>query len=769
MPQLTYVFRGFAFLSALMVWLNAPQVQARELGWMTQAEINELPLEQQRMVPEWCGGRYYAPQFLHHDPSEDTIITADRSRMLPSGLAELIGEVEVNEPLRHLRAERAAFNQTTGDFFLSGGVTMESPEYSFEADRMSGNQHRKAARLNAVRFALFSNHARGSASSVEQQHNIFLIDEASYTNCPPGKNTWSISAKRLRLDQEKGWGTANHTVFRVYDAPLFYLPWMTFPIDDRRKTGLLFPTVGFRDEDGLDYSQPIYINIHPQFDATIAPRTIQRRGEGIDSEFRYLTQFGEGKLSYGFLANDRQFDNQTREISAWQHRGQKNRWFFSADVTNVSDDFYFKDLDTGLDVRSQTSLARQAEAGYRGRQWQFLTRVQSWQTIDPTLAEQNKPYRRLPQLELTGSPSLYGPLKAIWLSDFTRFERNVSTNVKNVTGDRLHMAPAVTLPLSTTWGYMEPRARLYYTKYALDGVDAQQKREPERTLVGTSIDSGLFFERDASVGHLRLQQTLEPRLFYNKIPYEEQSHLPDFDSGELTFGYDSLFRENRLTGYDRIGDEEKISFGVTSRYLNQDTGREILRLRAAQAYNFTDRRVHRRNNAPVDTLKLSPAVGDVTWYFSRHWQLFTEMQWDTEENHRTQSRLRLGYNDGDRRLFNIGYRQRREHDEEIRQTELATIWPVHRHWSFISRWLYDLENKRSIENIAGVEYRDCCVQLRLVTIRDLTDRKGTGELESDRSVMFQIQLVGLGGFGGRMESLLERSFTGYGRRYSTHY
>lgn len=768
MPQFIQVFRGFAFLSALMVWLNAPQIQARELGWMTQAEINELPLEQQRMVPAWCGGRYYAPQFLHHDPQDDTIITADRSRMLPSGLAELLGDVEVNEPLRHLRAKRAAFNQTTGDFFLSGDVTVDSPEYSFEAHRMSGNQHRKAARLYDVRFSLFENHARGSARSVEQQQNVFLIDDANYTSCPPGKSTWSFSAKHLHLDQDKGWGTANHTVFRVYDKPVFYLPWMTFPIDDRRKTGLLFPTIGFRDDDGIDYSQPIYLNLHPQFDATIAPRTIQRRGEGVDSEFRYLTRFGEGKVSYGFLANDRRFNNDTRELSAWQHSGQVNRWSFSADVTNVSDDFYFKDLDTGLDVRSQTSLARQAEASYRGRQWRFLTRVQSWQTIDPTLAEQNKPYRRLPQLELTGEPDLYGPLKVLWLSDFTRFERNVTGNVKNITGDRLHLAPAASLPLSTTWGYVEPRARFYHTQYALDGTDAQHRDNPDRTLVGTSIDSGLFFERNASFGHLRLQQTLEPRLFYNKVPRKDQDHLPDFDSGELTFGYDSLFRENRLTGYDRIGDEEKLSLGVTSRYLNQDTGREILRLRAAQAYHFADRHVQRRNAEP-DTLKWSPIVSDLTWYFSRHWQLFSEMQWDTEQNHRTQSRLRLGYNNGDRQLFNIGYRQRRERNEEIRQTELATIWPVHRNWSFIGRWLYDLENSRSFETIAGLEYRDCCVQLRLVTINELVDRTGNKKLESDRSVIFQIQLIGLGGFGGRMESLLERSFTGYGRQYGSNY
>lgn len=768
MPQFTRVLSGFIVFSWLMLGAAANAAQAQELGWMTREDISKLPLEQQRMVPAWCGGRYYAPHLRASSPADDTEITADQLISTTGGFTELSGNVEVNQPGVQVHANHVAFNQNTQDFFVRNGATINSADYSFKADRISGNQQYESMRLHNLEFAFFEQHARGTARLAEQQQHLFHIHDASYTTCPPGKRTWSITAKEIELNNEKGWGTAKHTVFRIYDKPALYLPWLTFPIDDRRKTGLLFPTIGYSDDNGLDFSQPIYLNLHPQMDATVAPRTIQHRGQGIDSEFRYLTGLGEGKISYGFLNSDRRFDNQTRDIAAWQHSGSYQRWSFNADVTNVSDDFYFKDLDTGLDVRSQTSLARQFDATYRGNQWRFLARVQSWQTIDPTLAEHNKPYRRLPQLALTGEHTLYGPLESIWLSDFTRFERQTSSSIENITGDRLHLAPALTLPIKKAWGFVEPRMRLYQTQYSLSGVETLPSREPSRTLVGASLDSGLYFQRELNIGHQSIQQTLEPRIFYNHIPYKDQSDLPDFDTGELTFGYESLFRENRLTGYDRIGDENKLALGVTSRFLNQDNGRELLRLRAAQAYYFSDRKVQ-YNQATPETNDFSPIIGDLTWHLGRNWQIFSELQWDAEENRRAQNNIRLGYNDGAQRLLHVGYRQRYEHGEDIQQTELAAMWPVHRHWSIIGRWMYDLENHRSIENIAGLEYRDCCVQLRLVTIRDLIDREGNGQLESDRSIMFQIQLTGLGGLGGRLESLLERSITGYGRQHGTNY
>lgn len=748
----------------LLIIAAAPTgAQASDLGWMTRADIEALPPAQRVPIPAWCSGTYYNPELGTPDPGADTVITADRSRLVPDGLAELLGDVRVEQPGRFLRADRAQMNQDTGDFLLEGDVQAETNLFSARAASMRGNTRLETAEFRDVEYAMFDLHARGGASRIEQQQQLIHITDGSYTTCPPDQRGWALTARTIELDRDEGWGTARNMTLRVRDIPVLYLPWITFPIDDRRKTGLLFPSLSTGDDGGFDLAQPIYLNIHPQLDAIVAPRFIQNRGSGFDSELRYLTKLGQGSISYGWLFKDRQFDDEDRKIGRWAHRGQVRRWTLEADVNYVSDDFYFKDLEAGLDVRSQTNLPRQGEARYRGRTWTFLSRVQAWQTIDPLLPDQNKPYRRLPQLALSGDPTIAGPLRLLWVSDFTRFDRKTDLLQDDITGDRLHFAPALSLPLHRSWGYIEPRVRAYHTRYNLQGVDTLPDSEPTRDLTGISLDAGLFLERALTLNGSDWTQTLEPRLFYNRVEHKNQDYIPNFDAGELTFGYNSLFRENRFTGYDRIGDEKKLSMGLTSRFLDTATGREVLRLRAGQSLYFEDRRIQLENR-PVDTREWSPVVADGTWYFSRYWHLFGETQWDRENNRREQNSLRLGYSDGERRVFHAGYRYRAR--ENIKQTELAAIWPVHRHWSLIGRWLFDMEGERSLENLIGAEYRDCCWQFRLVSVRDLTDRDGDGTLDPDQTFQLQFQMIGLGGFGGRLETLLERSIPGYGRNYA---
>jgi LPS-assembly protein len=572
-----------------------------------------------------------------------------------------------------------------------------------------------------------------------------------------------MQGDRIFLDRDKGWGEANNVVLKVKSVPIFWLPWMTFPIDDRRKSGLLFPTLSVGDSSGLDISQPIYLNLHPQLDATISPRYIDGRGSGLDSEMRYLSRWGEGSLSYGVLFNDRKFDNENRQVGRWTHNGDINRWSLETDFTYVSDDFYFKDLDTGLEISSQTHLPRLGEARYYGRTWQVLGRLQSWQTIDPTLDDADLPYRRLPQLQLTGDPTLVGPVKGLWLSDITAFGRSDSDDSGKATGLRGHMAPALTMRLQNSWGYVEPRARLYHTQYRLDSVDANEEDNPDLTTWGASLDSGLFFERAGNWFGSSFTQTLEPRLFLNKVAYEDQSELPNFDSGELTFSYNSLFRENRFIGYDRIGDEEKLAVGLTSRFLHDGTGREQLRLRVAQGFYFEDRKVVTERAVEDPTDDQTPVIGDARWNFAQDWYLYSEGQWDIEENKRERSNFQIGYNDRERRVVNVGYHDRPA--DSIRESEVSAILPVHRHWRLIGRWMYDLDNQRSLETMAGTEYRNCCWKLRLLSQRELMDDNGDGNLEADSTIWFQIQMIGLGGFGGQVDSLLERSIPGYRRQY----
>lgn len=750
-------------LLPVLLMLAGASAADNDLNWVDREEMATFPPVQQRILPDWCGGMYYNPSVGLPVEGSDTVVTADHSTLTQDGLISLDGDVLIEQPGRRITTDSARLDQSTGKYELESGMRLESDQATFIADNMSGQTRRREGTLQGVRYSLFDISSRGSADYITIQDNTTTITNGSYTTCAPGSNGWSLHGKRIFLNRDKGWGEAENVVLKVKSTPVFWLPWITFPIDDRRKTGLLFPTISIGDANGLDISQPVYINIHPQMDATLAPRYIDGRGSGIDSEFRYLTPLGEGDISYGVLFRDRKFDDEDREVARWTHNGNVGRWNLKTDFNYVSDDFYFKDLDTGLEISSQTHLPRLAEARYYGRTWQVLGRMQSWQTIDPTLADEDLPYRRLPQLQLSGDPTLYGPLKGLWLSDFTAFDRSSTDDSGKATGLRGHMAPALSLRMQNTWGYLEPRGRVYHTRYQLDDVAAGDEESPELTTWGASVDTGLTFERPGNWFGTSYTQTLEPRLFFNKVAYEDQSELPNFDSRELTFSYNALFRENRFIGYDRIGDEEKLALGLTSRFLHDASGREQLRLRVAQGFYFDDRRVLTDDPLEDPTDDQTPLVGDARWNFASDWYLYTEAQWDLEENERERSNFQIGYNDRERRVFNVGYHDRPADD--IQESEISAILPVHRHWRVVGRWMYDLENKRTLETMAGAEYRNCCWKLRLLSQRELTDEDGDGDLEGDSTIWFQIQMIGLGGFGGQVDSLLERSIPGYRREY----
>lgn len=748
-------------LLLLSVLCTSP-VLASDLQWMTREDMAALPEALQRPIPVWCSGIFYNPALSTKSAMRDTRISADRSEFQLDGDALLEGDVLIEQPGRTLSAERALYNQTTGAFQLDGGIQVDTTDLSFRAKSLTGNlKDREAVLLNA-RYALFPQQAHGKAKRVEQQGEHIIIERGSYTTCAPGSNGWLLSARHIDLDQDKGWGEARHVVLRIENVPVAYLPWITFPIDDRRKTGLLFPGFGTSDNGGFDVSQPLYLNLHPQADATVAPRYIDGRGNGIDTDFRYLTRFGQGELVYGWLQQDRLFNNEDRSVASWKHGGSLDRWLFSTDVNYVSDDFYFKDLDTGLEVASLTHLPREGEAEYFGRRWRFVSRMQAWQTIDPTIAPTELPYRRLPQLSLTGLQPLIGPLTLDWVSDLTVFDRNANVATDDITGQRLHLQPALQMTLQNSWGYVQPRVRLYQTNYDLQGVDTLPSDTPNRTLWGANLDAGLFLERPFAFSGRNLIQTLEPRLFVNHIEQEEQFTLPDFDSGHLTSSWDTLFRENRFTGYDRIGDEQSITAGLTSRFRDPLTGNDLLVLRAGQKFHREDRVVESGLvNTPAVTRRQSPVIADATLQLDRRWSLYAETQWNSEQNQREQNSLRIGYSDQERLFLHAGYQYRPVDD--IRQTELAALMPVHRHWSLIGRWLHDLGDRQSLETIAGVEYRDCCWRIRLLNVRELSDRDGLVGLDAERTTLLQIQMVGLGGFGGTVDSLLERGIPGYRR------
>lgn len=737
---------------------------AGELDWVNRAEMQKLPAALQRDIPEWCNGVYYTPQFANPPSERHTIIEADNASYTSDGLALLSGNVSILQPERHLFADQATLNQETGEFSLLGDIKLDGASESFNARELTGNINSEQNQLEQVRYAIFSRHARGEARYVSREGDITYIRQGSYTTCEPGQKGWKLAARHISLDKQKGWGTARDITLEVKDVPVLYLPWMTFPIDDRRKTGLLFPTFTNTDDGGIDYTQPIYLNLHPQLDAVIAPRFINGRGTGAETQTRYLTKIGGGLVDYAYINKDRKFDNETRSMASWKHNGRYGNWSYNTDVNYASDDFYFKDLGTAtLEMVSQTQLPRTAQVSYSQPTWRFSTQIQSWQIIDPSLSQTNYPYRRLPRMILTAQPGINGPFRFNWESEYSYFDRGVNLPNGSLTGSRFHIQPALSLPLVKSWGYLTPRIRSYTTYYDLHGLQTLQDNNPRRTLVGSNVDAGLFFERQLTLGNNAYLQTLEPRLFYNYIPYHQQDDLQRFDTILPPFSYTSLFKENRFLGYDRIGDENKLAAGLTSRLLSNQTGQEIWRVRIGEGLYFKDRRVSLRPNQPINRVRNTPIVADSTFHLNQRWNIYAEKQWDNGTDLGKQDILRLGYNHPARRYGHIGFRKVESGASTVRQGEVAGMWPISQHWSLMASELFDFDSRRSVESVSGIEYRDCCWKLRLINRRLLADYEGDSKLTARRTVMFQIQLIGLGGFGDKVDTLLENTIPGYRR------
>lgn len=734
--------------------------------WLDRDALDALPEDVRPDIKPWCEGVWFNPLFATVPESQDTVITAAESSLTPNGLVSLQGEVEIRQPDRLLTAERAELDQSSGDFVMNGGIEVQTPQFTLQADSFTGNTRNREASLTGTRYALFGLPARGEAGSLEQAGEKVFIHEGSYTSCPPNNDAWILSADEIELNQDSGWGEAWDVVLRVKGVPVAYIPWITFPIDDRRKTGLLFPNFSSSSDNGLDISTPVYLNIHPQFDATVAPRHVEKRGSGAELETRYLTHWGEGSISYGGIANDRLFDDQDREVARWQHQANLRDWLLDADVNYASDDFFFKDLGTGLAISSQTHLVRQGSAQWFGQNWLFSGRVQSFQTIDPNIADEDLPYRRLPQLQLQGRQTIAGPLAFTLDTELTRFDRNVDAIGEDITGDRGYAAPGLEVDWRTSWGYLTPAARVYRTQYRLAGDDAPSEVKPDLTVAGASLHGGLFLERPLTFSDHTLIQTLEPELRVNYIEHEQQDDLPVFDTNVRSLSWQALFAANRFSGHDRIGDDYSTTLGLTSRFVDARSGQEWLRLRTAQRRFWRDRRVQ-LDGAAADERELTPLLSDLRLSLNESVSLFLENQWDSDNNRRVANRARLSANDG-RRYLHAGMIQQVATgdiliEDDLMQGELAALVPVHTHWSLLGRWLYDVDNSRTLESVAGVEYQNCCWRASLVGQRQLEDKDGDGDLEADRTILFQIQLTGLGGFGDKLDSLLERSIPDYRR------
>ncbi|EHQ51538.1 Organic solvent tolerance protein [Ectothiorhodospira sp. PHS-1] len=698
----------------------------------------------------------YQPQSLDYPfPRDDqTRFFADRAFIDRDGVSRLEGNVTLYDRGRMLRAdlityeEGRAFLETRGDvrFQTDTGLFFESPGGFLHLDTETG-------RFENASYRYDPRHARGEARALEPRGSDMLyLEGATFTTCDPGRDDWLLSARHVQLNQDSGQGTARNVLLRFQGVPLFYTPWITFPIDDRRKSGLLPPSFGTSDNTGADLLIPFYLNLAPHRDATLGLRLMDSRGAMLMSEFRYLNPDNRGKIQLDYLPNDTSY-GEDRVLVAWDHHWRiAPRLHFHTTGTDVSDERYFRDLGDSLDDTSITHLERRADLVYSGQGWSLLGRVQDFQIVDETLASTSRPYKRLPQLLFQGRRPLQAGgfdyrLRAEWVA----FERD-----DTVTAQRTDLMPEISRPTHGTAWFLTPSLKYRVTHYALEDQPAGVDRRLTRSLPIASLDAGIFLDRPLAGGNL---QTLEPRLYYLYTPRRDQGDIPLFDTAQFDFSFDQLFRGHRFSGPDRVADANQLTTALTTRIIDGRSGEERLRASLGQIHYFDDRRVTLREDDRGETADSSSLVGEVGARLGARWNARASAQWDPRREQIERSSTHLQYRVDGRRVINLGHRYR---EDLLEQTDLSFAWPLSRHWDVVGRWAYSLEDNRELEVLAGLEYKSCCWAFRLVSRRFLNDGV-TGEY--NEGIYFQLILKGLGSLGTGLGDLLSEGVLGYETDY----
>ncbi|MBT8116642.1 MAG: LPS assembly protein LptD, partial [Gammaproteobacteria bacterium] len=677
------------------------------------------------------------PAHLAGIDDPDTVdLQANSIHSSPDRVFTLSGDAMIRYDEQLLEAGNITYRRADGELSADDGVRFAGPNLVVTADSALIETAAERGRLENIAYSVPGQYARGHAGALGFEGTTRqYLEKASYTACPPGSPDWEMTAKKIELDQADGTGTARNAKVTFKDVPLLYTPYISFPLDDRRKSGLLFPKIGTTDETGLDVSLPWYWNIAPHRDLTLIPRLMTDRGVLFGGEFRYLNRRSRGNLSAEYLPSDKEFGDRDRNLVTLQHQGNPvPRLATRIEASNVSDIDYFEDLGNTLVQTSQTSLERTAEATWHGDSWQASFLVQDFQNVDSTLSSFDKPYKQLPQIVFSYTPQqrLLG-IEASAAAELNYFNHSNSTRV---TGSRIDIMPRLGLPIERPGWYIKPTAGVRHTVYQLENTAAGMPDDPSRTLPVATLDTGMVFERTGSWSGRSYIQTLEPRLFYLYIPDKNQDELPIFDTENYDQNFWSLFRENRFSGPDRIGDANQLAVALSSRIVDPASGRQLLSASIGSLLYFRDRTITLPGGL-VETDSSSDVIGELAVALSRRWRVSGEAHWNPHRSQSMRNNYHLQYRAGPRQLLNIGYRFR---DGLQEQADISFLWPIGRAWHAVGRWYYAMDDNETIEALAGLGYERCCWGIQVLGRSYIND----DSLERNNAIFIQLELKGLG-------------------------
>jgi len=756
--------------------------------------VLEAPASAPAAPAETGGGLKLKPtpklaEEVSNDPQNrgPTFVFGDRVSGRPDLETVVDGNAELRRGATSIRADRIEYYQPDDQLKSRGNVRInragnrfEGPELELKLDRFEGF-------FTTPGYRFLSNGGNGRAERVDfLDENHLTAQRATYSTCERDDEAswepaWVLRAKSFEFDFESEVGVARNAVIRFKDVPILAFPKVSFPLSDKRKSGLLPPSVSMGSTDGFELRQPYYFDIAPNRDATFSPAIMTKRGVDLAGEFRYLEPTYQGQLRANYLPNDKLRDRD-RWSYGYQHTGTINTGIkaignlsASLNLNRVSDNDYWKDFPVTTPSTTQRLLANDAILSWGQGFFSTSVRTLKWQTLQDATSPITPPYDRLPQLTASYT-RVDAPLLGLgngydWSieGDYTRFSADrVLTNQPN--SNRAYTKLQVSRPWLSAAGFITPKVQLHATSYQFDAPLIDGARSASRVVPTFSLDSGLQFERQASFLGRDFTQTLEPRAFYVRTPFRDQSRLPNYDSGVNDFNFATVFTENAFVGNDRISDANLLTLGVTSRLLDPATGAEAMRVGIAQRLRFEDQRVTLPGALPV-TDRISDILVGASVNWVPQWSFDSTVQYNPKTKQSERASFGVRYNPGNYRVISAAFRRQRNVSEQI---DVGWQWPINDLWGdkgknlgpgqgqgpgryyAVGRLNYSVLDKRLVDSIIGVEYDGCCWIGRVVLQRSQT---GTGT--SDTRIMFQLELVGFSRLGANPLETLKSNVPRY--------
>ncbi|MDO9361245.1 MAG: LPS-assembly protein LptD, partial [Polaromonas sp.] len=725
-----------------------------------------------------------------------TFVFGDRLTGRPERETIVDGNAELRRGPSSIRADRLEYDQPSDVIKARGNVRVNSSGNLFNGPDLEIKLDTFQGFFTSPDYRFLQNDGYGAASRVDFIDDKRLVAyDATFTTCQRGEGpswmpAWIVKASTIKFDKEADVGEASGGVLRFMNVPILAAPTFTFPLSDKRKSGLLPPTIGIDSVSGLSATTPYYFDIAPQRDATFAPTVMTKRGVDLAGEFRYLERDYRGEVRASLLPNDTLRDR-TRWSYGLLHSGIYNTGVpaigalgLNLSINRVSDDNYWRDFRTGIggtgNLLTQRLLPSDASVTWGRGYFSTALRTLKYQTLQDVNSVIVPPYDRLPQI--TAAYTRYNaPVAGLSgfdysvNTDYTRFESD-----RRLTGQPNAARAFALAQISRPWirpaGYITPKLILNTTTYQFDGSLVNAMSSASRTLPTFSLDSGLTFERETSFFGNAFTQTLEPRLFYVNTPYRNQSMLPNYDSGLNAFNFATLFTENEFVGNDRISDSNILTTGLTSRLLDPDTGGEALRVGVAQRVRFRDRRVTLPGEVSVSE-RLSDLLLGATVNLNKAWSLDTTVQYNPKTNISERSTVGGRYSPSNYRVISAAYRRQRNVSE---QYDVGWQWPINDLWGdkgkdlgagrgqgegryySVGRLNYSVPDKRFVDMVLGVEYDGCCWIGRVVLERtQIGAVTAASRGSSSTRILFQLEFVGFSRIGSNPLKTLKANVPRY--------